>query len=102
MIRDREVQSEEVFRRREAEREQKLDEDKRLVQRATREPWAMDGCFFFLGLGPWNFLEKLRRLNRCGCLVEFSFPPGVWNGCFVGMKRYNCLVVSNIVHVEQF
>lgn len=58
--------------------------------------------FLFLGLGPWNFLEKLRRLNRCGCLVEFSFPPGVWNGCFVGMKRYNCLVVSNIVHVEQF
>lgn len=37
VIRDREVQSEEVFRKREAEREQKLDEDKRLVQRATRE-----------------------------------------------------------------
>lgn len=37
MIRDRELQSEEVFQRREAEREQKLMEDKRLVQRACRE-----------------------------------------------------------------
>lgn len=37
VIRDRELQSEEVFQRREAEREQKLMEDKRLVQRACRE-----------------------------------------------------------------
>ena len=37
VLRDREAQSEEVYKRREAEREQKMDEDKRLVQRATRE-----------------------------------------------------------------
>lgn len=36
MVRDREAQAEEVFKRREAEREKKLDEDKCLVQRATR------------------------------------------------------------------
>ena len=60
MIRDREVQSEEVFRRREAEREQKLDEDKRLVQRATREPWAMDGYFFFWTL---EFLGEIEEVE---------------------------------------
>lgn len=37
VVRDREAQAEEVFKRREAEREKKLDEDKCLVQRATRE-----------------------------------------------------------------
>lgn len=36
VVRDREAQAEEVFKRREAEREKKLDEDKCLVQRATR------------------------------------------------------------------
>ena len=48
VIRDREAQSEEVSKRREAEREQKLDEDKRLVQRATRDAWQLDQHFFFL------------------------------------------------------
>ena len=59
MIRDREVQSEEVFRRREAEREKKLDEDKRLVQRATREPWAMLMASFLLILRVQRTLESV-------------------------------------------
>jgi len=37
VIRDREAQSEEVYKRREAEREERLSEDKQQVQRATQE-----------------------------------------------------------------
>lgn len=70
MVRDREAQAEEVFKRREAEREKKLDEDKCLVQRATRVTCLEDVKIF-------ETTKNLLHITFFFCIQLYSYNvPG--------------------------